>query len=258
METNDTAGISGADAPPRPPLRIFINYRHEDMPFAASALYRELKGRFGAENIFFDAGALRPGMEFLEEITSRLSGTAGAFLALIGPEWLPTTEAHRRRGDNDYVAQEIDLGMRNGWTVIPVLLNDAPLPEGRDLPLAIKALPRHHVARVRQTSLDADVEDLIARLDEIGSHPPTDEPVSEPESEVTPRVDPEEGRGEAIFEVPAADDEHYQMLADEADNLVIFLGARANADDRDGPFRPGPRCCPTTPTSPSTSPSRPG
>ena len=147
METNGTAE-GGADAPPRPPLRIFINYRHEDVPFAASALYRELKGRFGAENIFFDAGTLRPGMEFLEEITSRLSGTAGAFLALIGPEWLPAMEAHRRRGDNNYVAQEIDLGMRNGWTVIPVLLNDAPLPEGRDLPLAIKALPRHHVARV--------------------------------------------------------------------------------------------------------------
>jgi hypothetical protein len=50
-------------------------------------------------------------MEFLEEITSRLSGTAGALLALIGPEWLPTMDAHRRRGDNDYVAQEIDLGM---------------------------------------------------------------------------------------------------------------------------------------------------
>jgi hypothetical protein len=50
-----------------------------------------------------------------------------------------------------------------------VLLNDAPLPEGRDLPLAVKAFPRHHVARLRQTSLDADIEDLIVRLDEIGS-----------------------------------------------------------------------------------------
>jgi hypothetical protein len=36
--------------------RIFINPRHEDMPFAASTLYRELKGRFGAESIFFDSG----------------------------------------------------------------------------------------------------------------------------------------------------------------------------------------------------------
>ena len=91
METYDPARSPDGDAPPgdtaeRAPLRIFINYRHEDMPFAASALYRELKGRFGAENIFFYAGTLRLGMEFLEEITSRLSGTAGALLALIGPE----------------------------------------------------------------------------------------------------------------------------------------------------------------------------
>ena len=34
------------------------------------------------------------------------------------------------------------------------------------------------------------------------------------------------------------------MLVDEADNLVIFLGAGANADDREGPFQPGPRCFP--------------
>lgn len=65
MRTNDPARIPDFEAPPgdtaeRAPLRIFINYRHEDMPFAASALYRELKGQFGAENIFFDAGALRP------------------------------------------------------------------------------------------------------------------------------------------------------------------------------------------------------
>ena len=59
-ETNDTAqgsvGFSPAslvsETPDRPPLRIVINYRHEDMPFAVSALYRKLKGRFGAENIF--------------------------------------------------------------------------------------------------------------------------------------------------------------------------------------------------------------
>jgi SIR2-like domain/TIR domain len=229
------AGTETDGAGGRAPLRIFINYRHEDVPFAASTLYRELKGRFDAENIFFDSGTLRPGMQFIEAITSHLTGTGGAFLALIGPQWLPTMDAHRRRGDDDYVVQEIDLGLRNGWTVIPVLLNDATLPHGRDLPLAIRALPRYQVAHLRQTSLDADVEDLIARLDEIGSRPPVDEQVRDPEPEV--RVGPGEGR--AISEVPPADDEHYQMLADEADNLVIFLGAGANADDRDGPFRPG-------------------
>jgi hypothetical protein len=90
METSETARSPDSNESVRPPLRIFINYRHEDMPFTASALYRELKGRFGADHIFFDASTLRPGMQFLEEITSHLSGALGAFLALIGPEWLPT------------------------------------------------------------------------------------------------------------------------------------------------------------------------
>ena len=163
------AGTETGGAGGHAPLRIFINYRHEDTPFPASMLYRELKGRFGAENIFFDAGGLRPGMEFLEGITPRLSGTVGVFLALIGPEWLPTMEAHWRRGYKDYVIQEIDLGIRNGWTVIPVLLNDAPLPQAPYLPPAIRALPRYQAARLRLHSWDADIEDLIARLDETGS-----------------------------------------------------------------------------------------
>ena len=53
MDTDGTARGAGAEvrageASGRSPLRIFINYRHEDMPFAASTLYRELRGRFGA------------------------------------------------------------------------------------------------------------------------------------------------------------------------------------------------------------------
>jgi hypothetical protein len=166
------AGTERGGAGGRAPLRIFINYRHEDLPFAAAALYLELKRRFGAENIFFDSGALHPGMQFLEAIASRLTGTGGAFLALIGPRWLPTMDAHRRRGDDDYVIREIDLGLRNGWTVIPVLLNDATLPHALELPLAIRELPRYQVAHLRQASFDADIEDLIARLDEAGSGAP--------------------------------------------------------------------------------------
>jgi hypothetical protein len=145
-------------------------------------------------------------------------------------------DGHQRRGDDDYVTREIDLGLRNGWTVIPVLLNDAPLPDGRDLPLAIKALPRHQVAHLRQASLDDDMESLIARLDELGSQPGVEEPPSDPDED---RANAETAEALAVPGALAADDDHYQMLADEADNLATFLGAGANADDRDGPFRPG-------------------
>ena len=56
----------------------------------------------------------------------------------------------------------------------------------------------------------------------------------------------------------AADDEHYRMLVDEADNLVIFLGAGVNADDHEGPFREGRRCSRMTRISQSTLRPRPG
>jgi SIR2-like domain/TIR domain len=234
VNTSDSAQPAGglfADGPAAGPLKIFISWRHEDMPFAAMTLYRELRGRFGQENIFFDERSLRPGMRFPEEIRSHLTDGAGAFLALIGPRWLPTMIAHRQRGDLDYVAKEVELGLQNGWTVIPVLVDEAGLPDPLQLPPAIRALPDCQAARLRQMNLDDDIEDLSARLNEISadkkakiaSPPPVIEPPSVP---IPPPA-------------LAADDEHYQMLVDEADNLVVFLGAGANADDHEGPFREG-------------------
>jgi SIR2-like domain/TIR domain len=245
VDTSDSAGPDGglsADGPAGPPLKIFINYRHEDMPFAAMTLYRELRGRFGKENIFFDEGTLRPGMRFPEEIKSHLTDDAGAFIALIGSKWMPTMIAHQR-SDLDYVTKEIELALQNRWTVIPVLVEDAKLPEPRLLPPAIRALVDCHAARLRQINLDGDVEDLSARLDEIRAgkggevHPPVR--VTGPAGRA--------GRADEVAQDPvdvsdpvlSADDEHYQLLVDDADNLVVFLGAEVNAEDHDGPFREG-------------------
>lgn len=164
-----TAPDADSEAPDREPLRIFINYRHDDVPFAAPALYQKLTGRFGAENVFFDAATLRPGVQFLEEIRSHPRGTAGAFLALIGPGWLSAME--RNRPLDDYVFKEIELALRNGWAVIPVLLNDAPPPGAHHLPPAIRALSSHQFERLRKGSLADDIEHLIARLDETSGAP---------------------------------------------------------------------------------------
>lgn len=230
-----TAGLS-AEKPAGQPLKIFINYRHQDMPFAAWTLYRELQGRFGREHIFFDQGTLLPGMRFLEQIKSHLDSTAGAFLALIGSQWMPTMLSHRQRGGEDYVVNEIELALRKGWTVIPVLVDSASLPDPGVLPLAIRALPGCQVAHLRQTSLDDDVRNLISRLGEISERTNSKIPVpirarTEPPPQASGPGPPED--------VLPADDDHFRMLVDEADNLVVFLGAGANADDHEGPFQEG-------------------
>ena len=235
MTDTDTSEVLTQE-PSAPALKLFINYRHEDIPFAAVTLYRELKGRFGAENIFFDGGTLRPGMDFLEEITSHLGDPPGAFIAVIGSKWADTLTEHQRLGDKDYVVQEIELGLQNGWVFIPLLVNDAHLPAASMLPPSIRPLRSRHVARLRMDSLDNDVEYLTARLDEISVRLPTeaggdadqDASGAEPLGQPGP-IKPDEP------EVLSVDDQHYQTLIDEADNLAIFLGARANMDDRSLP-----------------------
>ena len=210
------------------------------MPFAAPTLYRELKGRFGAENIFFDGVALQPGMDWLREIKLNLTGAAGAFLALIGPAWLDTVTAHEQAGTKDYVVQEIELGLQNRWTFIPVLLNDAPLPDLTSLQPSIQAFWGRQAAHLRMTSWDNDIEDLTVRLDEIGAHPPVIAVGTT--SATTPGSGPPDETGGTESrdqEILSVDDEHYQTLIDEADNLVIFLGARANVDAQERPLPSG-------------------
>ncbi len=213
------------------PLKIFLNYRREDVPWAAPMLYRELRRRFGAENIFYDNGTLQPGMEFPVEITTRLNGAAGVFVALIGSKWLSTMDERRKRDDEDFVVTEIDLGLQGGWKFIAVLVDAATLPERPRLPPAIRALRDHQVARLRQDSMDDDIERLFTRLEELAV-------------ELSTRAVDGGSSAEPVVTVPpapaarAADDEHYQLLAEETDNLVIFLGAGANAGDRGGPFQP--------------------
>jgi hypothetical protein len=255
VDTTESAHIGlPAGGPPEVPLKIFINYRHEDVPFAAMTVYRELRRPFGQENIFFDHGTLRPGMRFPEEIRSSLTNGSGAFIAMIGSLWVPTMLAHRQQGDLDYVAKELELALQNNWTVIPVLVDNASFPDRLQLPPAIRALPDCQAAPLRQTNLDDDIADLTARLNEIhqatlgrASRPtPVTSGVvtTQPSPKLTPMrpppiTSPPADRVESTAPVLTADAEHYQMLIEEADNLVVFLGAEANADDHDGPYREG-------------------
>jgi hypothetical protein len=244
IDTSDPIGPSDGPVPTgpartRPALKIFINYRHEDVPFAAAALYQQLERRFGAENVFFDGGTLRPGMQFLNEIKTSLNDAPGAFLALIGPNWQSGLDARRRRDNEDYVVRELEFGLRNGWMVIPVLLNGASLPQPGDLPPAIRALPDYQCTQLQPSSLDKDINDLAGRLDEIRAQRRDELVVTNPGPVIA--EPPEDLTSAAVQEPELApvDDEHYEAILDEADNLVIFLGAGANADDREGPFRPG-------------------
>jgi len=164
-EPRGAGGSEPADGQAGSSLKIFINYRHEDVQGTAWALYIKLEERFGADNVFFDHGSLRPGMHWFDEIRSHLA-QSGAVIALIGPQWTSILTTHLQGGGKDYVVKEIDLALRAGprVTLIPLLVDEAELPDPHDLPPALKALPGCQAERLRHTNLLDDIGRLIGRL----------------------------------------------------------------------------------------------
>ena len=250
MDVSDSRGIGDSvlgDVSADQPLKVFINYRHAETPGTAWALFLELKERLGAENVFLDNSSLHGGMQWLDEIKSHVVA-AGAFIALVGTNWIHGITDHQQRGDVDWVAKEIDLALRSRpqVTVIPLLVDDAVIPETGDLPPSLRALTACQAERLRHDSLLDDIEHLADRLTVIrdGQALTTTAPGPQPESI------PPEGKGQAPAQDTAeeqrpspiglpVEDAHYQMLVDEAAYLVVFLGAGANADDHEGPWRQG-------------------
>jgi TIR domain/SIR2-like domain len=234
-DLRDAGGGASVDGPAVPPLKVFLNYRHEDTKSTARLLYEMLKARFGAENVFLDYDSLRPGMRWFDEIKSHLADS-GAVLVLIGPHWTSSLTAHLQRGGDDYVLKEIDLALRSGprVTVIPVLVDQTELPDPRNLPLSLMPLLQCQVQLLRHTDLSDDVDDLIERLGEIrdsGVRESADLPPLQPARRPSRRT--------SSVVAPLPDEKHYQMVARTADNLVVFLGSGANTNDDDGPWSAG-------------------
>jgi hypothetical protein len=114
-------------------------YRHDDMPFAASALYRELLRSSGQENIFFDEGTLRPGMRFPEDIKSCLTVGSGALIAMIGSAWSSTLTSRRQRGGLERPLPAGKRGDTMGTTAIEPV---GAQPRGSTSPVRTPPVPR--------------------------------------------------------------------------------------------------------------------
>jgi SIR2-like domain/TIR domain len=158
LDTNDAS-----------PPKIFINYRHSDAGGWARLLCDRLAARFGADNVFLDVVSQEPGTRWLETLRSRGSGAA-AFIALIGPKWVSIMNERAGSPEEDQVRTEIERALRPDSRVeliVPVLIDDAVLPEKEGLPRPLWPLLGEQDVELRSSRLDADVQELIEILQPI-------------------------------------------------------------------------------------------
>src|ERR1700754_4553426 len=124
--------------------QIFISYRRKDSRAYAGRIHDRLVSHFSPGQIFMDVTNIEPGMDFVDAIESAIS-KCNVLLAVIGGQWLTVTDKNGDRAlDNpeDYVRLEIAIALKRNIRVIPVLLDDAPMPKSNELPDELKPLAR--------------------------------------------------------------------------------------------------------------------
>jgi len=119
--------------------KIIVSYRRSDSAAITGRIFDRLVDRYGEESVFMDIDRIPFGTDFRHHIQDALRD-ADILLAIVGPTWLGKTPDGRARilDEADPVRVEIETALKQGLTVIPVLVDNAPMPGAADLPESIR------------------------------------------------------------------------------------------------------------------------
>lgn len=153
--------------------KIFVSYRRRDSASATGRIVEHLSKRFGKSAVFKDVFSIRAGQQFRDAISEQLDQTQ-VLLAVIGNNWVDAADdsGNRRLEDSDdYVRFEVARGLaRPECTVIPVLVDNQPIPKQDDLPEAIRELVERNAVHVRPDPDFADDVEQLCRV--VADHVP--------------------------------------------------------------------------------------
>jgi len=147
--------------------KVFISYRRDDSRYQARMIYTAFTQVIQREHVFMDIDSIPLGSDF-RKILKGWVNECHILLALIGPGWVsaadPRTGQPRLANPGDFVRIEIAEALARNITVVPVLLDGAPMPDPQQLPDDLKELVYRHAEFVEYTRFDDDVARLIRKL----------------------------------------------------------------------------------------------
>jgi hypothetical protein len=148
---------------------IFISYRREENKYQARMIFDAFQN--ANVSVFYDVDSIPLGRDFRETIMTQVQ-KCDVLLALVGHDWArcldPKTKLPRLENADDFVRIEIGTALNRGIPVVPVLLDDAPLPKTDQLPNDLRNLFDRQAEFISFRTFDDDVKRLITKL-QIGS-----------------------------------------------------------------------------------------
>jgi hypothetical protein len=112
-----------------------------------------LVGKLPEKEIFFDVDAIPMGVDFKKNISDAISVSA-VMLVLVGEKWLnPNWRRSRRtfglKPKEDFVQIEIGTALDLGVPIVPLLIDDVPMPDVESLPSSLAEFVSLNAAPIR-------------------------------------------------------------------------------------------------------------
>jgi hypothetical protein len=147
---------------------VFISYRRDDTAPQAGRLYDILSAHFGDDRIFMDVDSIELGVDFRASVTEALS-SCEVLLALVGKAWTDTLTERKEGGLDDLIRVEIKTALERGIRVIPILVNNARLPQEQELPRDLSALAHRQAFELADSTFRSDCRNLLTQIETVVS-----------------------------------------------------------------------------------------
>lgn len=145
---------------------VFVSYRRQKGNSNAGRIYDRLTYEYGRDAVFMDIDDIPPGVDFVAYLKPLLANCK-VMIVVVDAGWSNAIE--RLHTETDYVRLEIETAInRNDMALIPILLEDEPMPEEKQLPDVLAPLTRLNAIRLRSESFSATIErKLLPRLNDL-------------------------------------------------------------------------------------------
>jgi hypothetical protein len=131
---------------------VFLSYRRAEDAHVAGRIYDHLEGEFGTKQVFFDVEGIPIGADFRESIRAALLRSQ-ALVVVIGRRWAArfhqSSWVFWRPPNIDYVKIEIEFALDHSVRIIPVLVDDAEMPQEHQIPAKIAQICYFNAASLR-------------------------------------------------------------------------------------------------------------
>jgi hypothetical protein len=155
---------------------IFLVYRRADTGVITGRTFDRLCNAFEREQIFVDIDSIPVGCDFVDYL-ERAIKACRVMVVMMGNNWLGFDDSGGRRRIDlplDYLRLELEMAIKHGVNLVPVLIDGASMPRRADLPESIGALADQAPIVLNNRSFGLDYPSLQNKLHElVGSRQPS-------------------------------------------------------------------------------------